>query len=688
MYSGPDTGCSALSHFGGARNGLPRPMLPHTWEHRLSARVYLRVPGSAILFTGIAPFSCTYLFPSSVIASTHSGTTFLNAIRIFYRRMTPTPLSIGIVGAGMAGLYAALLLRRAGHQVHIFEGADRIGGRVHTHYFSEEENQYFEAGAMRIPHSPFQGILFDLIKHVQSFQLPSDKRVDLIPYRITSPGNFVYINRCRPDDLDASSVTPRSLGWPLPADRKEEFQDRSAGELMLEAVGPLLQKLEGNFVGGFNEICQEFDNFSFRFYLNFVLRWPNDVIDFVETVTSQTNQFSLSVTEIMMEYIDFSTKEWSTIAHGMSRLPLAMAHLVGYRNISLNSRVSGIRHESDGRVTVSVLSCKGAVEATFDRVIMAIPPPALRMIADRPAWSEKKELAIRSIHFESLFKMGLRFKTRFWERVGEIPCHGGQSTTDLPIRWIVYPSNGIGEDGPGVLLVYSWMTDADAWLPLTTEERKSLALANLAEIYNGLVDAKDGSVINVYDLIMATSDAVWSARNSTGDAMFLPGQFLSRFEAARQPERNVYFAGEHLSHHHTWIAGALESAWETVADIIGSTAQLGPLESSVPEEVDALDGIEYSVSSGSSDPVSEDSAALIDACGWEQASPVGGVVFSPPEQAIGFNTQWSPIAEPLNMTPTPLLYPPLAGLGIERPMRLGVELALIPGPCVGSVGLV
>ncbi|KAH9068012.1 hypothetical protein EDB83DRAFT_2506238 [Lactarius deliciosus] len=501
--------------------------------------------------------------------------------------MTPTPLSVGIVGAGMAGLYAALLLRRAGHRVHIFEGADRIGGRVHTHYFSDEENQYFEAGAMRIPHSPFQGILFDLIKH----------RVDLIPYRITSPGNFVYINRCRPDDLDASSVTPRSLGWPLPADRKEEFQDRSAGELMLEAS-------EGS-----TRSVQEFDNFSFRFYLNFVLRWPNDVIDFVETVTSQTNQFSLSVTEIMMEYIDFSTKEWSTIAHGMSRLPLSMAHLVGYKNISLNSRVSGIRHESDGRVTVSVLGCKGAVEATFDKVIMAIPPPALRMIADRPAWSEKKELAIRSIHFESLFKMGLRFKTRFWERVGEIPCRGGQSTTDLPIRWIVYPSNGIGEDGPGVLLVYSWMTDADAWLPLTTEERKSLALANLAEIYNGL-----------------------------GDAMFLPGQFLSRFEAARQPEGNVYFAGEHLSHHHTWIAGALD----------------------VPEEVDALDGIEYSVSSDSTDLASEDSAALIDACGWEQASPVGGVVFNPPEQAIGFNTQWSPITEPLNMTSTPLLYPPLA----------------------------
>jgi monoamine oxidase len=494
--------------------------------------------------------------------------------------MTSSPLTVGIVGGGVAGLYAALLLQRAGHLVHIFEGTDRLGGRVHTHYFGDEENQYFEAGAMRIPHSPHQNIVFELVKYLQCSKLPSNMQVDLIPYHLSSPGNFVYVNHCTPMYLDASSTTPRSIDWPLSEEVRAKFQDRSAEELMLEAISPLLQRLDGNFVDGFNEICREFDNYSFRFYLNSVLGWPTDVIDFIETVTSQTNQFSLSVTEIVMEFIDFSTKEWSTIAHGMSRLPLAMAHLVGYKNVTFNARVTGIHNENDGRVTVSISGCKNA---TFDKVIMAIPPSALKMVADRPAWSTHKELAIRSMHFESLYKMGLRFKTRFWERVGSVPCRGGQSTTDLPIRWIVYPSNGIGEDGPGVLLVYSWMTDADAWLPLTPEERRSLALANLAEIYNGQVDTRDGSVINVYDLIMSTSDAVWSARNSTGDAKFLPGQFTSRFEAARRPEGSVYFAGEHLSRHHTWIAGALESAWETVSSIIGPTAQLGPLDVAVDD---------------------------------------------------------------------------------------------------------
>jgi monoamine oxidase len=51
---------------------------------------------------------------------------------------------------------------------------------------------------------------------------------------------------------------------------------------------------------------------------------------------------------------------------------------------------------------------------------------------------------------------------------------------DLSIRWVVYPSNGVREDGPGVLVVYAWMTDATTWLPLTSIERRSLALFFLA----------------------------------------------------------------------------------------------------------------------------------------------------------------------------------------------------------------
>ncbi|KAH9042564.1 hypothetical protein EDB85DRAFT_1885828 [Lactarius pseudohatsudake] len=486
-----------------------------------------------------------------------------------------TSLNVGIVGGGMAGLYAALLLLREGHRVRIFEGTDRVGGRVRTHYFTQEQDQFFEAGAMRLPCSEFQKYTFDLIHWLQMFCLPDDRKVKLIPYFLSAAGNRLYVN---------------GINWRVPAG----FEDKTVGELLTIAIGPLIKMLEADFDQGFKELVEKYDNFSFRFYLVSVLGWPTSVIDFVETVASQTNQFALSVTEMVMQNMEFNTKEWYTIEHGMSRLPSAMSYLLGYQNITYGARVTGIRNENDDKVTITAIGHNGRIEAKFDRVILAVPPAALKMIADRPRWGIPKELAIRSMHFEALYKMGLRFKTRFWERVGPKSMQGGQSTTDLPIRWIVYPSNGIGGDGPGVLLVYAWMTDATTWLPLTPTERRSLALYCLARMYNGEVDTKTKKEIDVYDLLIGSSDAVWSAKTSTGDAMFLPGQFNSRFEPGRKPEGNIFFAGEHLSRHHTWISGALESAHQAVRDMIGDDIPplchwRSPVKGQHPDQIPLID---------------------------------------------------------------------------------------------------
>ncbi|KAL0567483.1 hypothetical protein V5O48_014508 [Marasmius crinis-equi] len=492
------------------------------------------------------------------------------------------PRTVGIVGGGISGLYTALLLRRENVNFHIFEGSETTGGRVRTHYFSQEKDQYFEAGAMRIPKSEFHTITFNLIDYLNenAGSQDKDRKIDLIPYVLTTTGNQLLVNGNSNTSTTTGSdvagdTTPSSVNWNVP----DEYKNTPARDLMGTAIGEYRKRLadsiaEGQFEKVFREIISEVDNISFRYFLqhppaNATRKgYPPSVIDFMETVLSQTNQYMLSVPELLMQNLDFGESEWKTIDRGMSRLPEAMAALITQDKITYGARVNSLElvdpgtEFPNGGVTVGAVGYNGQLKMTFDKVVLAIPPAAVKMLISRPSWSPEKDMAIRSIHFEALFKMGMRFKRRFWEQV-KPPSLGGQSTTDLPIRWVVFPSNGIGSDDTGVLLVYAWMTDATTWLPLTPIERRQLAINNLEQLYDGRLGND-----TITSLLIETSEAIWSQSTATGDAMFLPGQFLDRFDAARKSEGNIYFAGEHLSFHHTWISGAADSALNTTRDLL------------------------------------------------------------------------------------------------------------------------
>jgi len=232
----------------------------------------------------------------------------------------------------------------------------------------------------------------------------------------------------------------------------------------------------------------------------------------------------------------------------MSRMTQCAASLVGFKNIHLNSRVDRISCLSDGRVELSAQGLRQTHTEAFDAVVVATPPAAIHSIVDRPIWPFMKEQAIRGVHYEPLYKIGLHFRTRFWERTDKSPCFGGQSTTDLRFRWIVYPSNDMGSNGSGVLLLYSWMSDAAKWSGLPQAERIKICLHDLSKYY------ADDPGIDIYEQYIETFDIMWTAESCGGDAMFLPGQFSRFFEVAKKREGQIFFAGEHLSKHHTWVS--------------------------------------------------------------------------------------------------------------------------------------
>lgn len=69
-----------------------------------------------------------------------------------------------IVGAGLAGLTAALRLQQAGKTVLVLEAADRVGGRTLTgHLDGPKQGGAFDYGAHFVGAEPYQQPIMDLI---------------------------------------------------------------------------------------------------------------------------------------------------------------------------------------------------------------------------------------------------------------------------------------------------------------------------------------------------------------------------------------------------------------------------------------------------------------------------------------------------------------------------------------------
>lgn len=490
-------------------------------------------------------------------------------------------LNIGIVGAGIAGLYSALLLQREAKErsknirFKIFEVNDRVGGRIYTYKFNEDENQYFEAGAMRIPES--HKIVFQLIEYLNQYVDPQ-RRIELIEYVMNHDNNFVFVNNnggrraLTRQELESNLHEHLSYIFPL----LNEEDRRSPSELLHDAIGDYVHQLQiEHSTENLDRLVRRFDDYSIYSYLSNIEHWYESKINYVETMLSQTHQFHHGFIDSILEFAEFGQIRsnecrlceqfpeirWKTIKNGMSRLPEACGEVIGYDYILRNTKIHKISTTEDNKIKLHYSKNSEEQFEIFDKVILAVPPSVIRMM-DRPFWTAKKEQCIRELHFQPLYKIGLKFRSRFWEN-SEMsrnnPSFGGQSTTDLPSRWIVYPSNGIQDDGSGVLLCYNWMSDSLKMLPLSQREREEIALRDLSKIYQDDV---------IRENFMESHSICWASEWPLGAAQFLPGQFKKYGGDMNAPEDNIYFAGEHLSVHHTWIMGAICSALDTCGMIL------------------------------------------------------------------------------------------------------------------------
>lgn len=470
---------------------------------------------------------------------------------------------VAIVGAGMAGLVAASLLRDAGHDVRVYEARNRCGGRCRTFHEDLEGNAfrdglYIEAGAMRIP-----------TEHVLVMEYIRKLGVRTRPFfnRSVDPGspdahapvdrNWVYCNgvKVRRSEYLAD---PDVLGYPV----LDHEKGKTGEALLAAALKPVLDLVNAD-PENWHAAVEWFGEDSLRRFLLTRARLSEGAIEMVGLLTNLEARMMLDFIQTFISATILSPDAtFVEVVGGTDLLPKAfLPALDGC--ITYQRVLQELEWDPTGKkgvkLTFSDWDRREFFEEEADEVILTVPFSSLRFVRIRPSFSHEKRKAIRELHYDAATKVMVEFTERFWET--EDAIYGGGTITDLPNRNIYYPAHGFDTGGGGIVLAsYCWADDARRWDSLRPRERVAFALEGLAEIH--------GESIRSLAVGAGQSKSWMQDHFALGEAaMFAPGQLSLLQPSIQSIEGNVHFAGEHTSLKHAWIEGAVESGIRSALEV-------------------------------------------------------------------------------------------------------------------------
>ncbi len=475
-----------------------------------------------------------------------------------------------IVGAGLAGLCAAYLLQKKNWTYTILEAErQHVGGRVRTRPIGN--GLYWEAGAMRIPKN------HDITrKYIAEFS-----ELECRPFVMFNPKTFYFCRGKR--STDEKEIRKSFALKPAESEMlSEDLWDLSVKNIA-KGIGPGgLSSSEQYELRSANTFTSEklinIDRLSLRQLIQSA-KLPNN-----EPLSSEAIEFLLfgfgnltiqhgASTEFLREELtDVWVPGFSEIVGGASRFPNAfLARLKSKPKMGCEVvRLEQIKPRD--RVRAVYRSGDGLAYEEGDFLLCTIPFPVLAAVAADPPFSHEKQRAIIELGYDSGTKVALLTKNRFWEKDNGI--FGGSSTTDLMTGAIIYPSDNAPDDTtgkksdpavsdrPGVLLAcYTWGQDARRLGAMPATQREAFAIQQVARVHPQLSHS---------GMILGQASWAWDTYRWCGGAFafYQPGQFARIHQHVIQPEGRIYFAGEHCSHSHSWMQGALESAENAVDALV------------------------------------------------------------------------------------------------------------------------
>ncbi|KAG9124514.1 hypothetical protein FRC07_011336 [Ceratobasidium sp. 392] len=485
------------------------------------------------------------------------------------------PMHVAIVGAGVAGLYASMILQSVGIKVDVLEASDRTGGRLYTHKFNDGgEWDYFDVGAMRFPHTDLMQKTFDLFDLLD---------IPKLKYSISRDTNFMLYNNVRKRKSDLNRTAWLDDPFKVFGSLPKPWVEEDPSILLYRAVHPWLIRLrDAHLIENPKEqdlemrkIFQEVDRYSTRSYLNIKMEYPFEIINWIETTTFGTGWFDRAFvggSETIIKSMEafLNQKE--------PQVDIKTNHQV--TAVKLNEAEPGADDpiKQYPYFTVSFLKPSQSAttplpsQDTYSHVIFAIPPPCIRMIDTSTCELDfAQRQALREIQLAPSSKIGMKFKTAWWKDPSVGITEGGQSTTDRVARTIVYPSQG-NFTSTVLIVSYCWTQDSLAIGALMDKEGsppyerlKQVMLEDLAEVHKFPLE----KLIQEYEHMYPFD---WSHNpNSIGAfGLFGPSQFNKVYPSFARPAARgqMHFIGETFSTIHGWVAGALESAERGVTQLV------------------------------------------------------------------------------------------------------------------------
>lgn len=465
------------------------------------------------------------------VAAALSGTLGAGAARAANRN------KVIVVGAGLSGLNAALLLEEQGIDVQVLEGRQRIGGRV----FSQRD----------VPGNPESGGTTVFPGYARVLDACKRFKVDLID---VTP--IVPFYRNRELVLDGKPVTPaewpthprnpfpanarNSMPWsylnPIigqnnPLKTTDAWLDPANGKYDI----PLKQWLVG--LGVSEEIIE--------------LCWNMNPA-YGTTADDVSAMMIMFTTAFTMSQIRLSGKTFGyTAVGGNQSIPEAMAK--GLKTpVRLGCNVIGIRSTDSG----AEVHCADGAVFKADHVISSLPTSVLRRVRIDPLVKGPQGTAINTLASQPMNLLHLIVKKPFWEEDGRNPAivSDGIAGMVVPERDPKSPKD--------VLSLTIWVRGRHAtWMDTLQHDD---AVAAIVDDFCRIRPAAKGKVEP------KAYQSWYQDQFSAGDwASWAPGQVNAFASAVGKSHGRIHFCGEHTAVSNRGMEGAMESGERAAFEILG-----------------------------------------------------------------------------------------------------------------------